>query len=154
MGCYKVILDCAEANVSFYEKCGLTRKEVQMVGASARPGGCAGGRAAWVGLCGARGREGTDGGRLGARQGAQAGFWGKDAMSLAGQRRVARGQGSLSKMIGTDTREQWRGYVGPRVWAEVHGALCARCQAGPAPKRVGAVTVWPPAPLLCSPAVL
>ena len=31
MGCYKVILDCAEANVPFYEKCGLTRKEVQMV---------------------------------------------------------------------------------------------------------------------------
>ncbi|PNH12865.1 Glucosamine 6-phosphate N-acetyltransferase [Tetrabaena socialis] len=43
MGCYKVILDCAEANVAFYEKCGLTRKEVQMVGArrllaSALPG--------------------------------------------------------------------------------------------------------------------
>jgi len=30
-GCYKVILDCAEKNVAFYEKCGLTRKEVQMV---------------------------------------------------------------------------------------------------------------------------
>ena len=30
-GCYKVILDCSEANVAFYEKCGLTRKEVQMV---------------------------------------------------------------------------------------------------------------------------
>ena len=30
-GCYKVILDCAESNVAFYEKCGLTRKEVQMV---------------------------------------------------------------------------------------------------------------------------
>ncbi|BDA44726.1 Glucosamine 6-phosphate N-acetyltransferase [Coccomyxa sp. Obi] len=30
-GCYKVILDCAEANAAFYEKCGLTRKEVQMV---------------------------------------------------------------------------------------------------------------------------
>ncbi|GAX80408.1 hypothetical protein CEUSTIGMA_g7847.t1 [Chlamydomonas eustigma] len=29
-GCYKVILDCSEANVSFYEKCGLKRKEVQM----------------------------------------------------------------------------------------------------------------------------
>ncbi len=27
----KVILDCAESNVAFYEKCGLTRKEVQMV---------------------------------------------------------------------------------------------------------------------------
>ncbi|KAG2430433.1 hypothetical protein HXX76_009957 [Chlamydomonas incerta] len=30
-GCYKVILDCAEANVPFYEKAGLVRKEVQMV---------------------------------------------------------------------------------------------------------------------------
>ncbi|GIL71506.1 hypothetical protein Vretifemale_2056 [Volvox reticuliferus] len=30
-GCYKVILDCSEANSPFYEKCGLTRKEVQMV---------------------------------------------------------------------------------------------------------------------------
>ena len=30
-GCYKVILDCGESNVAFYEKCGLTRKEVQMV---------------------------------------------------------------------------------------------------------------------------
>ena len=30
-GCYKVILDCSEANVPFYEKCGLERKEVQMV---------------------------------------------------------------------------------------------------------------------------
>ncbi|KAG2431319.1 hypothetical protein HYH02_013449 [Chlamydomonas schloesseri] len=30
-GCYKVILDCAEGNVSFYEKAGLVRKEVQMV---------------------------------------------------------------------------------------------------------------------------
>ena len=29
-GCYKVILDCAEANVGFYEKCGFSRKEVQM----------------------------------------------------------------------------------------------------------------------------
>jgi glucosamine-phosphate N-acetyltransferase len=29
-GCYKVILDCAEHNVAFYEKCGLARKEVQM----------------------------------------------------------------------------------------------------------------------------
>ncbi len=28
--CYKVILDCAEHNVGFYEKCGFTRKEVQM----------------------------------------------------------------------------------------------------------------------------
>jgi hypothetical protein len=30
-GCYKVILDCAESNIPFYEKCGLSRKEVQMV---------------------------------------------------------------------------------------------------------------------------
>lgn len=30
-GCYKVILDCAENNVSFYEKCGMTQKETQMV---------------------------------------------------------------------------------------------------------------------------
>ncbi|KAL3159664.1 hypothetical protein ABBQ38_010072 [Trebouxia sp. C0009 RCD-2024] len=29
-GCYKVILDCSDSNVSFYEKCGFTRKEVQM----------------------------------------------------------------------------------------------------------------------------
>ncbi len=27
----QVILDCSESNVSFYEKCGLVRKEVQMV---------------------------------------------------------------------------------------------------------------------------
>lgn len=31
VGCYKVILDCAEDNVDFYAKCGLSRKEVQMV---------------------------------------------------------------------------------------------------------------------------
>jgi len=30
-GCYKVILDCAEKNVGFYEKVGMERKEVQMV---------------------------------------------------------------------------------------------------------------------------
>ncbi|KAJ3258711.1 N-acetyltransferase [Boothiomyces macroporosus] len=30
MGCYKVLLSCAEKNVGFYEKCGLTRKEVTM----------------------------------------------------------------------------------------------------------------------------
>ena len=30
-GCYKVILDCSEDNVPFYAKCGLTKKEVQMV---------------------------------------------------------------------------------------------------------------------------
>lgn len=29
-GCYKVILDCSDSNVPFYEKCGFTRKEVQM----------------------------------------------------------------------------------------------------------------------------
>jgi hypothetical protein len=32
MGCYKVILDCSESNAPFYEKCGLVRKEIQMVG--------------------------------------------------------------------------------------------------------------------------
>ncbi|CAI9107208.1 OLC1v1006513C1 [Oldenlandia corymbosa var. corymbosa] len=31
MGCYKVILDCSEANKPFYEKCGYKQKEVQMV---------------------------------------------------------------------------------------------------------------------------
>jgi len=29
-GCYKVILDCSEDNVPFYEKCGLHREEQQM----------------------------------------------------------------------------------------------------------------------------
>lgn len=29
-GCYKVILDCSDSNVPFYEKCGFMRKEVQM----------------------------------------------------------------------------------------------------------------------------
>lgn len=29
-GCYKVILDCSETNVGFYERCGFSRKEVQM----------------------------------------------------------------------------------------------------------------------------
>ena len=29
-GCYKVILDCAEDNVSFYEKCEYRKKGVQM----------------------------------------------------------------------------------------------------------------------------
>lgn len=38
-GCYKVILDCSEANQAFYEKCGLTRKEVQMVSTRAAGGG-------------------------------------------------------------------------------------------------------------------
>eukprot|EP00186_Timspurckia_oligopyrenoides_P002413 CAMPEP_0182443008 /NCGR_PEP_ID=MMETSP1172-20130603/1857_1 /TAXON_ID=708627 /ORGANISM="Timspurckia oligopyrenoides, Strain CCMP3278" /LENGTH=149 /DNA_ID=CAMNT_0024638143 /DNA_START=68 /DNA_END=517 /DNA_ORIENTATION=- len=28
--CYKIILDCAEENVGFYQKCGFQRKEVQM----------------------------------------------------------------------------------------------------------------------------
>lgn len=31
LGCYKVILDCSEDNVPFYQKCGLVKKEVQMV---------------------------------------------------------------------------------------------------------------------------
>ncbi|KAI8867947.1 acyl-CoA N-acyltransferase [Ramicandelaber brevisporus] len=30
LGCYKVILNCNEHNVGFYEKCGLTKKDVQM----------------------------------------------------------------------------------------------------------------------------
>lgn len=30
-GCYKVILDCSGDNKTFYEKCGFTEKEVQMV---------------------------------------------------------------------------------------------------------------------------
>jgi glucosamine-phosphate N-acetyltransferase len=30
-GCYKVILDCAEHNVAFYERAGLARKGVEMV---------------------------------------------------------------------------------------------------------------------------
>lgn len=30
-GAYKTILDCSESNVSFYEKAGLTKKDVQMV---------------------------------------------------------------------------------------------------------------------------
>ena len=29
-GCYKVILDAAEKNVGFYEKCGYKRKEICM----------------------------------------------------------------------------------------------------------------------------
>jgi glucosamine-phosphate N-acetyltransferase len=29
-GCYKVILDCSECNVPFYEKCGFTRHGVEM----------------------------------------------------------------------------------------------------------------------------
>ena len=30
VGCYKVILDCSEDNVSFYTRCGFKQKEVQM----------------------------------------------------------------------------------------------------------------------------
>ncbi|GAQ87498.1 glucosamine-6-phosphate N-acetyltransferase [Klebsormidium nitens] len=30
-GCYKVILDCADYNTSFYEKSGFVKKEIQMV---------------------------------------------------------------------------------------------------------------------------
>ena len=29
-GCYKVILDCSESNVGFYEKCGFDNKGYQM----------------------------------------------------------------------------------------------------------------------------
>ncbi|KAI8987909.1 acyl-CoA N-acyltransferase [Mycotypha africana] len=29
-GCYKVILDCSEKNVPFYQKCGFQQKEVEM----------------------------------------------------------------------------------------------------------------------------
>ena len=29
-GCYKVILNCSEDNIGFYEKCGFYQKEVQM----------------------------------------------------------------------------------------------------------------------------
>ena len=35
IGCYKVILDCSEENVAFYQKGGFERKEVQMVMATA-----------------------------------------------------------------------------------------------------------------------
>jgi len=30
-GCYKIILNCAERNIGFYEKLGFTKKEVEMV---------------------------------------------------------------------------------------------------------------------------
>ena len=30
MGCYKVILDCSNKNVGFYEKCGFVQHEVEM----------------------------------------------------------------------------------------------------------------------------
>jgi ribosomal protein S18 acetylase RimI-like enzyme len=29
-GCYKVILDCSEQNILFYERCGFKQKEIQM----------------------------------------------------------------------------------------------------------------------------
>ena len=29
--CYKIILDCSEQNCRFYENCGFTKKENQMV---------------------------------------------------------------------------------------------------------------------------
>jgi glucosamine-phosphate N-acetyltransferase len=29
-GCYKIILDCGEHNIGFYEKCGFKKHEVQM----------------------------------------------------------------------------------------------------------------------------
>ena len=29
-GCYKILLDCSEKNVPFYEKCGYTRKGAEM----------------------------------------------------------------------------------------------------------------------------
>lgn len=31
MGCYKIILDCSVKNVPFYQKCGFTEKEREMV---------------------------------------------------------------------------------------------------------------------------
>ena len=30
MGCYKIILDCSDENIGFYEKCGYKRKGAQM----------------------------------------------------------------------------------------------------------------------------
>lgn len=30
LGCYKVILDCSEENVKFYERCGLTKAGIEM----------------------------------------------------------------------------------------------------------------------------
>jgi len=29
-GCYKIILDCNDKNVGFYQKCGFKQKEIQM----------------------------------------------------------------------------------------------------------------------------
>jgi glucosamine-phosphate N-acetyltransferase len=31
VGCYKIILDCSEKNIPFYEKCGFKHKEYEMV---------------------------------------------------------------------------------------------------------------------------
>mmetsp|Transcript_23468 Transcript_23468/g.65900 ORF Transcript_23468/g.65900 Transcript_23468/m.65900 type:complete len:157 (-) Transcript_23468:243-713(-) len=31
LGCYKLVLDCSDENIPFYERCGFSRKEVQMV---------------------------------------------------------------------------------------------------------------------------
>ncbi|WVQ81526.1 hypothetical protein IAT38_003650 [Cryptococcus sp. DSM 104549] len=36
-GCYKIILDCSESNIPFYEKCGFKHKEFQMVRYMADP---------------------------------------------------------------------------------------------------------------------
>jgi len=35
--CYKIHLDCSEANVPFYEKCGFKKKELQMVWYDTQP---------------------------------------------------------------------------------------------------------------------
>lgn len=37
MGCYKVILDCEESKVQFYEKCGFTEKGRQMAFYTTKP---------------------------------------------------------------------------------------------------------------------
>ncbi|ODO01620.1 hypothetical protein I350_06440 [Cryptococcus amylolentus CBS 6273] len=36
-GCYKIILDCSDKNIPFYEKCGFKHKEFQMVRYMAEP---------------------------------------------------------------------------------------------------------------------
>ncbi|OCF31368.1 glucosamine-phosphate N-acetyltransferase [Kwoniella heveanensis CBS 569] len=36
-GCYKIILDCSDKNIPFYEKCGFKHKEFQMVRYMADP---------------------------------------------------------------------------------------------------------------------
>ncbi|WWC64164.1 uncharacterized protein I303_106772 [Kwoniella dejecticola CBS 10117] len=36
-GCYKIILDCSEKNIPFYEKCGFKHKEFEMVRYMADP---------------------------------------------------------------------------------------------------------------------